>query len=92
MDRNMMLTPDEYMSLMRLITSERESEGAKLADRMDDDNQDKPKRQPTKYQRTYKREFDKIADNYKLKSGRWAKGGFRRAVREAHRLTKKVLK
>jgi len=27
-DRNMMLTPDEYMSLMRLISSERESEGA----------------------------------------------------------------
>ena len=31
MDRNMMLTPDEYMSLMRLISSERESEGASLA-------------------------------------------------------------
>ena len=30
-DRNMMLTPDEYMSLMRLISSERESEGASLA-------------------------------------------------------------
>ena len=28
MARDMMLTPDEYMSLMRLITSERESEGA----------------------------------------------------------------
>ncbi len=28
-----MLTPDEYMSLMRLITSERESEGASLANR-----------------------------------------------------------
>lgn len=29
----MMLTPDEYMSLMRLISSERESEGSSLADR-----------------------------------------------------------
>ena len=28
-DRNMMLTPDEYMALMRLISSERESEGAR---------------------------------------------------------------
>lgn len=28
-----MLTPDEYMALMRLITSERESEGASLANR-----------------------------------------------------------
>ena len=31
--RDMMLTPDEYMALMRLITSERESEGSTLADR-----------------------------------------------------------
>ena len=41
MDRNMMLTPDEYMSLMRLISSERESEGASLAIA---EEQPKPKR------------------------------------------------
>tara|TARA_B110001452_G_scaffold254862_1_gene246778 strand:+ start:546 stop:836 length:291 start_codon:yes stop_codon:yes gene_type:complete len=29
-DRNMMLTVDEYMALRRLISSERESEGASL--------------------------------------------------------------
>ncbi len=29
MARDMMLTPDEYMAVMRLISSERESEGAK---------------------------------------------------------------
>lgn len=33
MARDMMLTPDEYMALMRLVTSERESEGSSLADR-----------------------------------------------------------
>ena len=38
-----MLTPDEYMSLMRLIRSERESEGASLAAR-EDPPADKPKR------------------------------------------------
>ena len=32
-DRNMMLTPDEYMGLMRLLSSARESEGAALQDR-----------------------------------------------------------
>ena len=31
MDRNMMLTVDEYMALRRLIDSERESEGSMLA-------------------------------------------------------------
>ena len=38
-----MLTPDEYMSLMRLIRSERESEGASLAAR-EDPPANKPKR------------------------------------------------
>ena len=38
-----MLTPDEYMSLMRLIRSERESEGASLAAR-ENPPADKPKR------------------------------------------------
>ena len=38
--RNMMLTVDEYMALRRLITSERESEGAELASK----EQKKPKR------------------------------------------------
>ncbi len=33
MARDMMLTPDEYMALMRLITSERESEGSSIAQR-----------------------------------------------------------
>jgi hypothetical protein len=41
-DRNMMLTPDEYMALMRLIRSERESEGATLAAR-EESPADKPK-------------------------------------------------
>lgn len=31
-DRNMMLTVDEYMAVRRLIESERESEGATMAD------------------------------------------------------------
>ena len=43
MDRNMMLTPDEYMSLMRLIRSERESEGASMALRTEEPTM-KPKR------------------------------------------------
>ena len=88
----MMLTPDEYMSLMRLLTSERESEGASLADRRDEKDQDKPKRRATKYQATYKRLFKQISGKYKLKSGRWRTGGFRRAVKEAHKMTKKALK
>ena len=49
MARDMMLTPDEYMALMRLIESERESEGSSLSQR--EESITKPKRRRTKKQR-----------------------------------------
>lgn len=85
MDRNMMLTIDEYMALRRLIGSERESEGAMVA------QSDKPasKKKTSAYQRRYKAAFKKIAPQYKLKNGRWKKNGFKMAVRQAHKMAKK---
>ena len=51
---------------------------------------DKPKRKrKTAYQRRYEKNFKSIEDNYKLKNGNWKKNGFKRAVKEAHRLSKK---
>ena len=90
MDRNMMLTPDEYMSLMRLIRSERESEGASLSQRTQPAaSADKPKRKrKSAYQRRYEKNFKSIEDEYKLKSGRWKKNGFKRAVKQAHKMSK----
>ena len=87
----MMLTVDEYMALRRLIDSERESEGASMADRTDDKVAAKPKRRRRK-NTAYARAFKKVQSKYKLKSGKWKKGGFGRAVREAHRLARKVSK
>jgi|TARA_R100000479_G_scaffold174322_1_gene122302 hypothetical protein len=55
-------------------------------------NLKKPKRKATKYQRTYKKKFKEISSRYKLKSGKWKANGFKRAVSEAHKLTKKALK
>jgi hypothetical protein len=52
----------------------------------------KAKRKTTKYQRTYKKNFKKIANRYKLKSGKWKSGGFKRAVKEAHKMTKRMMK
>jgi hypothetical protein len=49
----------------------------------------KVKRQASNYSKRYGRNFKRIAGKYKLKSGAWAKNGFKRAQREAHRLTKK---
>ena len=53
-------------------------------------NQEQPKKKRnTAYQRKYKAAFKKVQKRYKLKSGKWKKGGFKAAVREAHRLAKK---
>ena len=49
----------------------------------------KAKRKVSTYNRKYKAAFKKVAPRYKLKSGKWKAGGFKRAVREAHRMAKK---
>jgi len=46
----------------------------------------KVKRKASAYNRKYKSAFRKIAPRYKLKSGKWKAGGFKRAVKEAHKV------
>ena len=85
MSRDMMLTVDEYMSLRRLIESERESEGSTIS-------QDTPapkRRRSTAYSRKYKAAFRKVAPKFKLKNGKWKVNGFKAAVRAAHKMAGK---
>ena len=46
----------------------------------------KAKRKVSAYNRKYKAAFKKVAPRYKLKSGKWKAGGFKRAVKEAHKI------
>ena len=48
-----------------------------------------PKKRKTKYQAAYKRNFNKVKSKYLKQNGQWKQGGFKRAVKEAHRLTRK---
>ena len=43
------------------------------------------KRKPNAYQRKYKAAFKSIAPKYKMKNGKWKKGGFKAAVKAAHK-------
>ena len=53
----------------------------------------KPKRKrKSPYKAAYSRHFASVKSKYKTKAGKWKKDGFKRAVREAHRLTKKGMK
>lgn len=43
-------------------------------------------RKTTAYAREYKRAFKRVAPSFKLKNGQWKKDGFRKAVKQAHKL------
>ena len=95
MARDMMLTPEEYMSLMRLIESERESEGSSLADRRLDESSPKPKRtrKVTKYNRAFGRMLKKVKESSRLKDGSYRKGwSSSKEMSKAHKLTRKSMK
>ena len=77
------MTMEEYLQLLNGLSSE-------MPMSMDPEPvQTKPKRRSTAYQRRYKANFKKIASQYKLKSGKWKKNGFKMAVRQAHKMSKK---
>lgn len=44
------------------------------------------KKKTTAYHKKYKTAFKRQAAKYKKKNGQWKKDGFRRAVKEAHRI------
>ena len=90
----MMLTPDEYMSLMRLIRSERESEGATLAAR-ENSPADKPKRRRSRSARKNDKKMamalEKANADLRKKNGELKKGVSQRDIMvRAHRLKKKM--
>ena len=91
MDRNMMLTPDEYMAIMRLISSEKESEGSSLSNRRMDE---KPKRRSGRARKADKKlsqAFKEANARYRTKNGKLRKGRTQADIaRLAHKLRKKM--
>lgn len=90
MARDMMLTPDEYMAIMRLISSERESEGAMEEAK----SADKPRRRSRSARasdRKLSAAFKEANKRIRTKSGKLRKGRTQADVaRLAHRLRKQM--
>jgi len=88
--RDMMLTPDEYMAIMRLITSERESEGAQEEARV----ADKPKRRSRAARASDKKmskAFKEANQRYRKKDGSLRAGRTQADIAKlAHKLRKKM--
>ena len=53
---------------------------------------EKKPRQVSAYSKRYGREFRRVENKYKTKSGSWKKGGYRAAVKAAHAATRRALK
>jgi hypothetical protein len=79
MARDMMLTSDEYVSLMRLISSERESEGSSMALR--DDSKPKKQRRSKKQRAADKKSSQAFKKANEL--GRKMDGSFKKGYDQA---------
>ena len=87
MPSHVQLDIDDYMQLLReagRLASDAQEVVAEAAPVMK-----KARKKVSSYNRKYKAAFRKIAPKSKLKSGKWKKGGFKRAVKQAHRMVKK---
>ena len=78
------MTMDEYLTLLEGIAID-----AAPSDSFEDLNPAPKKKKSTRYQREYKKNFRKIAPRFKMKNGKWKKNGFKNAVKEAHKSTRK---
>ena len=80
------MTIEEYEALMTLIRSERESEGASLADReMNSAAAKSKKRKRSKYNR-------ELSKQLKLLKAKHPRTAVTKLMKKAHRATKKALK
>lgn len=57
--------------------------------RFDDDDEPKPKRKASAYNKRYAAAFKKVAPDFKKKNGGWKKDGFKRAGAAARKIAKK---
>ncbi len=77
------LTLEEYEAMRAMILNPTEASAGSTSG-----TTSKP-RKASAYSKRYGKAFKKVQGKYKLKSGAWAKNGFKRAQKAAHALAKK---
>ena len=83
------MTMEEYLQLLNGLSSDLSADSGFPGSMASAAAGMPKKKRSTAYQRKYKANFKKIANRYKLKSGKWKKGGFKAAVKLAHKMSKK---
>ncbi len=77
------MTMDEYLTLLGGISMD------SAPAQMPEITEAPKKKRSSAYSRRYKTNFKKVAPRFKMKSGKWKKGGFKSAVKMAHKMSKK---
>ena len=77
------MSMDEYLSLLGGLTMD-----SAPSNSLEETLPPKKKRSSA-YSRRYKANFKKIAPQFKMKSGKWKKNGFKSAVKLAHKMSRK---
>jgi len=77
------MSMDEYLSLLGGLTMDSTTSTPSV------ENQVPKKKRSSAYSRRYKANFRKVAPDFKMKSGKWKKNGFKSAVKLAHKMSKK---
>lgn len=84
------MTVEEYLRLLEVVNKDSNPSPTDLMDRTPTNEEiRKAKRKPSAYNRKYKAAFKKVSFRYQNKNGSWRKGGFKAAVRAAHKEAKK---
>lgn len=91
MARDLMLNAEEYSALLRLIKSERESEGATKSE--DSNPAPQKKRRVSVYQKEFGRQYKRLKGQHTLNNGSMRKGWTpRRLMSAAHTAAKRARK
>jgi hypothetical protein len=77
------MSMEEYLSLLGGLTMDSTTSEPSV------ENQVPKKKRSSAYSRRYKANFRKVAPDFKMKSGKWKKNGFKSAVKLAHKMSKK---
>tara|TARA_Y100001973_G_C5190824_1_gene330873 strand:- start:2118 stop:2399 length:282 start_codon:yes stop_codon:yes gene_type:complete len=84
------LSLEEYLSLMdRLRETKDRAENVVSTVRQGVKTARKVKKKTSAYNRKYKAAFKKVSNKYRTKAGKWKKGGFKQAVKAAHKMAGK---
>jgi len=81
------MSMDEYLALLNMQTLD--STMSMSSDNQEIRSATKPRKRSSKYQVAYKKNFKRIAKDFKKKDGSWKKNGFRNAVKKSHESTRK---